>query len=50
MSLSVQFDSEPALGTIKIDNIATYAELSSKLLVQELAALKTLPEDRFGWS
>jgi hypothetical protein len=50
MSLSIQFDSEPALGTIKVDNVATNAELSAKLLAKKLASLKALPEDRFGRS
>ena len=50
MSLSIQFDSEPAFRTIKVDNVAIYAELSPKFLAKQLAALKRFPEDGFGGS
>jgi hypothetical protein len=41
---SIQFDSKRALGTTKIDNVATNAELSAKLLAEKFASLKALPE------
>ena len=49
MALCIQFDSESALRTIKIDNVATNTELSTKLLAKKLASLKdTCREDRLG--
>jgi len=41
----VQLHCQPALGTIEIDNVATYADLSTKLLAEEFSVLQAGPED-----
>ncbi len=46
----VQLHRQPALRTIKIDNVATYADLSSKLLAEKFSVLQAGPEDSFGRS
>lgn len=40
-----KLDSEPVLRTVKIDNVATYADLSAEFLAKKLSALQTCPED-----
>jgi hypothetical protein len=50
MPLSIQFDSEPAFRTMKIDNISIYAELPTKPFAEELPFLKALPENSFRGS
>jgi hypothetical protein len=47
MGSAVQFDGDAAVHTEKVDNVATYAELSAELLSEDLAPLKMLPQDSF---
>jgi hypothetical protein len=47
VSFSIQLNYQPALRTIKVDNVSTYAALAPKLLSLELAALEKLPQRRF---
>jgi hypothetical protein len=47
---TIKFDNDAAFRTIEIDNVATYAVLSTEFLAKKLAALKVLPEDGLGCS
>jgi len=48
MRRAIQFHGQPAFRTVKVDNVSTYAELSSKLLAQKFSILEACPEDGFG--
>jgi hypothetical protein len=38
---------KPTFRTIEVDNVATYTDLSSEFLPEELATFEVLPEDSF---
>ena len=43
MRRAVQFNGDVAVDAEKVDNVATYAELSAELLSQQASPLKVLP-------
>jgi hypothetical protein len=47
MRIAIELDHQLFLGTIKVDNVAIYADLPPELAPQQLPSLKTLPEHRF---
>ncbi len=47
---TIQLNGEPTFRTIKIDNVATYAQLSPKVSTQKLSLLQTCPKNGFSGS
>src|SRR6185295_7715614 len=46
---TVDFDHEPQLGTVEVDDVAGNHVLTAELETRSLSAPKILPEPRFGW-
>ena len=48
MRRSIQFDRQLTFRGKEVDNVRTYAHLSSELLTSKLSILQALPEDSFN--